>query len=284
MWRYVGRSVAALAIGLAFYLVVYRPLQLHWGATRDEVARAMPGDEIQPQPVFNATRAITISAPPERIWPWLMQIGYKRAGWYGYDWIDNAAIASAGRIMPEWQHIRVGDTVPIWEGIDFRVAALEPNHHVVWRSASGHDSMVLALYPVDASHTRLVWRIRNAPYHWMSFYIVTQLFTDLANVIPVREGLRGIKRRAEGAPLGSPAKLYVELALWLAAFAGFLVAEVALVVRRDWTIPLVAVAASALVTIGLVLVKPPVWVDGVVTVGVYAGLWWLHRRQPVAAE
>src|SRR5512140_5558 len=71
----------ALALGIAFvgYFLIYRPEQLRWGATEQEIARAMPGDELQPHPVFNATRAITIDAPPERIWPWLVQIGYQRA-------------------------------------------------------------------------------------------------------------------------------------------------------------------------------------------------------------
>jgi hypothetical protein len=283
MSRYVGRLALALVIALAAYLVVYRPLQLHWGATRQEVARAMPGDDIQLRPIFNATRAITIKATPEQVWPWLVQIGYKRAGWYGYDWVDNAGIASATRIMPEWQHIQVGDTVPIWEGINFRVAAFEPNRYVVWQSPSGRDSMALALYPVDETHTRLVWRIHNAPYLWMSGYIVAQLFADLADGIAVRENLLGIKRRAEGAPLGTPAMLYLELALWLAALAGFLVAEAGLVVGRDWIRPLLVVSATALVAIGLILVRPPIWVDGLATFCVFMGLWWMYRGQAAGA-
>src|SRR5271167_456036 len=114
-----GRLGLALVIFLAGYLLIYRPQQLHWGATDEEVARAMPGDEIQRQPIFNATRAITIQARPEQTWPWLVQIGYKRAGWYGYDWLDNGGIPSADRIIPSLHHIKVGDTVPIWEGINF---------------------------------------------------------------------------------------------------------------------------------------------------------------------
>jgi len=272
-----------MVIALAFYLAVYRPAQLRLGATREEVARAMPGDEIQRRPVFNATRAVTIAATPEQVWPWLVQIGYKRAGWYGYDWVDNAGIASAERLMPEWQHIEVGDAVPIWEGINFRVAALEPSRYVVWQSASGRDSMVLALYPMDATHTRLAWRIHNASYQWMSGYIFVQLFADLADVIAVRENLLGIKRRAEGAPLAAPAVLYLELALWLVAFAEFLVAEAGLIVRRDWTRPLLAVPASALITIGLVLWRPPVWLDGLTTVAACIGLWWMYRRRALVA-
>src|SRR6266568_3522509 len=78
--RVAGRLGVALVIALAGYLLIYRPLQLRWGASGEEVARVMPGDEIQRQPIFNATRAVTINARPEQIWPWLVQIGYKRAG------------------------------------------------------------------------------------------------------------------------------------------------------------------------------------------------------------
>ena len=166
-----GRIGVALVVALVAYVLVYRPRQLRWGATDDEVARAMPGDEIQLRPISDATRAITIDLQPNQIWPWLVQIGYKRAGWYGYDLTDNAGIPSANRILPEWQHLQVGDTVPIWKGIDYKVAEIETNRYVVWESESGRDSMALALYPLDPHHTRLVWRIRNAPYNWISPYI-----------------------------------------------------------------------------------------------------------------
>ncbi len=86
--RVSGRLGLALALLLGAYLLLYRPLQLRWGATDAEVGRAMPGDDIQPQPIFNATRAVTINAPPDQIWPWLLQIGYRRAGWYGYDSLE----------------------------------------------------------------------------------------------------------------------------------------------------------------------------------------------------
>ena len=74
----------------------------------------MPGDEIAPRPIFNATRAVTIDASPAAIWPWLVQIGYGRAGWYSaMDWFDNAGVPSADRIVPALQRLEVGDTMPI---------------------------------------------------------------------------------------------------------------------------------------------------------------------------
>ena len=70
-----------LVIGAAVYLRVIRPWQLRWGATDDEIRRAMPGDEIVTRPTFNATRAVTVDAPPSMIWPWILQIGFGKAGW-----------------------------------------------------------------------------------------------------------------------------------------------------------------------------------------------------------
>ena len=274
--RIAGRLLLALGIALAMYLLIYRPQQLRWGATDEEVARAMPGDQIQPQPIFNATRAVTIDARPEQIWPWLVQMGYKRAGFYGYDALDNAGIASADRIIPALQHVKVGDAFPIWEGVNYRVVMVDPTHSLVLES-SDHSTMALGLYPVDTSHSRLVWRIHNAPYNWASPYVVILLFTDAADFFAVRQNMLGIKARAEGVAPISQAILNTEAALWAVMFLGFLMAETGLVVRRDWLRPLLAVSATGLLMVGLVLIRPPVWVDGLVTLGVCVGLWWIYR-------
>jgi hypothetical protein len=77
-----------------------RPWQLTWGATPEEVSRALPGDDLVTRPTFNATRAITIAAPPEEIWPWLIQVGLTRAGWYSYDILDNLGTAARGASSP----------------------------------------------------------------------------------------------------------------------------------------------------------------------------------------
>jgi hypothetical protein len=274
--RIAGRLLLALGIALAMYLLIYRPQQLRWGATDEEVARAMPGDQIQPQPIFNATRAVTIDARPEQIWPWLVQMGYKRAGFYGYDALDNAGIPSANRIIPALQHVKVGDAFPIFEGLNYRVVMVDPTHSLVLES-SDHSTMALGLYPLDASHTRLVWRIHNAAYNWASPYIFIQLFTDAVDFFAVRQNMLGIKARAEGMAPISQAILNTEAALWTVMFLGFLVAEIGLVVRRDWLRPLLAVSATGLLMVGLILLRPPVWVDVLVTLGVCVGLWWLYR-------
>jgi len=282
MLNRLGRLILAIGLAAVGYLLIYRPLQLHWGATQEEVRRAIPGDEIQPKPVFNATRAITIHARPEAIWPWLVQMGYRRAGWYGYDWIDNDSIPSSVQILPQWQQLKVGDPVPIWRYTEFRVTTLEPHRTFVFASEGKTDSMALGLYPIGENATRLVCRIRLGPYAWKSPWVAAQLFTDLADFIAVRENLLGIKARAEGVPPEPARIMYSKLALWLGAFLSFFAAELTLVLSRRLLRPLVATAATGLITVWLVLVNPPLWICALVMLLAWAFLWWAWHGKEVA--
>lgn len=83
-----------------------------WGATPDEIAGAVVGDDLCPDARAVATRCITIDAPPHEVFPWIRQMGFGRAGWYSYDWIDNLGRKSARKIHSEWQHVSSGDRVP----------------------------------------------------------------------------------------------------------------------------------------------------------------------------
>jgi hypothetical protein len=109
------RSVVGVA-GLGGILAVLyagwaRPRMLRWGATAEEVAAAFPGAEIVPGGVRGATMATTLDAPPEQVWPWLIQMGQDRAGWYSWDGLDNFGRRSAWSLYPEWQQVGVGDQV-----------------------------------------------------------------------------------------------------------------------------------------------------------------------------
>jgi hypothetical protein len=96
----------------------------------------MPGDDPVPKPSFNATRAITIAAPPQDVWPWIVQIGTGRAGFYAYDLFDNGARPSANRILPELQDTRLGDWVPMSSKVNettaFKGKAFQPNQWLLW--------------------------------------------------------------------------------------------------------------------------------------------------------
>lgn len=184
-----------LALLVAAFQLVYRPWQINWGATFQEISRPMAGDEIVQAPDFNATRAVTVEAPAERIWPWIVQIGYRRAGFYSWDILDNDGVASAERIMPEHQRLDVGDLVPLSARSGARVAVLEPGRQLllVFESDTAA-TWAWGLYPVDASRTRLVSRLRvRAPR------LKTRLMLDTFEIVMMRKHLLGIKRRAERA-------------------------------------------------------------------------------------
>lgn len=104
-----------------------------WGIDPAEATKALPGDDVVSAPTGGETRGITIDAPPEAVWPWLLQLGYGRAGWYSYDQLDQRG-RSADDIVEAWQTLAVGDIVPTHPGGGFEVVAIEPGHALVLRS------------------------------------------------------------------------------------------------------------------------------------------------------
>ncbi len=197
-------ATAVTAVVIGAYLLMARPFQLRWGATDAEVARAMPGDALSHRPTFLSTRAITIDAAPEVIWPWLVQLGYGRAGFYGYDILENLGsprgLKSADHIVPELQRLAVGDPLPLSAAGGLVVNAIAPNQYLVWSGTSGTypGAFTWALYPIDASHTRLVSRIQWS-HHWSQPLMMgMDLFTEFTDHLAVRKILQGVKDRAEG--------------------------------------------------------------------------------------
>jgi proline iminopeptidase len=129
--------VGALGTMGAYFLAI-RPRMLRWGATEKEVRASYPGAELIPGGTRGATMAVTIDAPPARVWPWLVQMGYSRAGWYSWDHLDNLGRPSAQRLHPEWQDIHLGDFLAPEEGPAARsweVAALEPGRFLGLRAS-----------------------------------------------------------------------------------------------------------------------------------------------------
>ncbi len=114
-----------------------------WGATRAEITRRYPGDELIPGPATQSTMATTLPAAPESVWPWLVQMGGDRGGWYSWDRLDNDGRPSAQRIVEEWQELAEGQlllraSVPGTQGpAFFTVELLEPNKTLVLHAAYG---------------------------------------------------------------------------------------------------------------------------------------------------
>jgi hypothetical protein len=189
----------------------------------------MPGDHLLENPMSILTNGVTIKAPLERVWPWIVQIGSGRAGWYSYDWIDNGGHASATSILPEHQQLVPGDIVPAIPGSTdaFCVAVVEPPRHLILTVPDGKGGIQVSyeflLIPLDPDHTRLVVRGRISQ-HWPTAtqpasvssrppFFIERIYSLLARIPqPVKLGvgflghhlmesrmLRGIKRRAEAS-------------------------------------------------------------------------------------
>jgi hypothetical protein len=196
-----GLAEVAVASPLFVFAPLYRRSHMRWGATDDEVAGAMPGDQLVSEPSFNATRAITIDAPPEAVWPWLMQIGFGRAGWYSYDLFDNAARPSAERILPEYQDPKIGDWVPMSSKVNettaFKIKEFEPNRWMLW--AKPHSTWAWKLVPFEGGRTRLVTRVKDR-YAWRDSpgnALVSLILMEFGDFPMMRKLFLNVKRRAE---------------------------------------------------------------------------------------
>ncbi|MEY4364692.1 MAG: hypothetical protein RLZZ305_36 [Actinomycetota bacterium] len=175
-----------------------------WGATDEEVAAPVTGDEFLPDARLVATRAITVAAPPDKVFPWLRQLGFGRAGWYSYDVIDNLGRRSARTILAEWQGLSEGDAVP-GGPVDFEAVVVDPPRALVLRLGRGPDDarrvrFVLA-YELHGhpTGTRLVTRVRasvNVPFG----RLVERFLLGPGDGIMLRRQLLGVRRRAESAP------------------------------------------------------------------------------------
>jgi hypothetical protein len=193
------RALAALALA-AGYARFARPRILRWGATAEEAAARLPGDELLEDADGVATRAISIDAPAAAVWPWIAQIGPSpRGGAYTYDWIENLLgldMHSADRILPEYQHPQLGDTIGYGSNV-MRLERIDDGRVLAWRSQDGNWVWTFVLEERDG-RTRLISRNR--------FRLPTlaarlgMLPMEPGSLVMERKMLLGIKERAERRP------------------------------------------------------------------------------------
>jgi hypothetical protein len=171
---------------------------MHWGATAEEAARRFPHDDLVPNPTWNSTRAVTVEATPEQIWPWLVQVGWGRAGWYGYDWADNGGKPSTWEILPEQQHLEIGTKFPMSPFTAMYCRDFEEPNWILLRMGN-IGSFLWYLDRIDGHRTRLMIRMRDK-YRWFNPPILAmELLVDVFDIFFQWKHLLGVKARAERA-------------------------------------------------------------------------------------
>lgn len=214
-----SRCIAAVLVGGAAAAAVDR-LGRRSGVSREELAAALPGDDLVPQPRWSSTRAITVGRPPAQVWPWIAQMGFPtlRGGWYTPHWLDRAMwrieARSSERIVPELQGVAVGDRIPDspdWSAY-FDVVAVERDRALVLLSTKHllppyrdlRFSWAFVLTPARGGNaTRLTIRARTTFADvWPHLAVKAFVWALMGPVdwLNVRVMLRGIKRRAERTP------------------------------------------------------------------------------------
>ena len=244
-------TVPFVLLLVAIYWTGIHPWMANWGSTVAEQHMSLPGDELYPSHIGRSTWAITIDAPPEVIWQWLVQVGQDRAGFYTYTWLENLTgceFHNANEIHPEWQHLAAGDAWRLCQpdylwglGKDAVVPVLlsEPGHVLALQSLWGAH----VILPIDEHTSRLL--VRSAPGE---ANLVTKLLMDPIVFTMEKRMLLGLKARAEGRPDAPPALMVLAQIGWAAA--GITVVVLFLSQRRRWywlVLPLVA-ALPALLT------------------------------------
>ncbi len=209
-------SLIALGAGVAaagIYLRIFLSWQRQWGATGEEVHRTLPGDDQIPHPDTQWTRAIIVKAKSAAVWPWLVQIGHGRGGYYSYPWLERLMglrAAHPDQINPAWQQLKEGDKIPAEsDGSGYRVLTIEPgrtlllgvrenDEGVSWSFARLYRAFtwVFVLEEIDTEHTRLITRMRAQTWH-SPLVALANFFIDFGAFFLKRQMLLGIKQRVE---------------------------------------------------------------------------------------
>jgi hypothetical protein len=194
--------ILAILTLAALYWFPLRRWMSRWGTTPADRARVMAGDGLLVDSAYSGTMAVIVNATPEHIWPWLVQIGYQRGGLYSYDRLDRLFgyldRPSATRILPEFQHLAVGDEIPLGRGPSWPVSVVEPGRALVldMRNMGAFDWVwQFGLYPVNDKQTQIVSRSRvRTKTVWARLLTYA---IEPAGFLMTRRMLLGVKERAE---------------------------------------------------------------------------------------
>ena len=277
----IALAIAALALFIGA-LAIVRPWAENWGATVVERSSTLPGDELIPPGSTRATMGLTINASADALWPWLAQFGAGRGGLYTYSWFEgllNCPVTNADHILADMPALRVGDQVRLCPGNfgppPYTVATLTPRQSLVLgtrdaQSTAWVSTWQFVLVPLDDHTTRLLLRSGSATPTAFDTLLGPGFF------VMQRHMLQGFQERAEGTISPWYAR-DSELAFWLIAFVGFLILVFRTAFgRRPMRTFLFAIISAALAVM-MIFAQPPVWVDVLGALLVWAGIAWLWR-------
>lgn len=263
-----------LTLVFSFYI---QPWFQKWGATDEEIRATLPGDDLVPGSSVVYTRAITINASPSGVWSWLVQIGQDRGGFYSYELLENilgSDTHNADRIVPEWQHLEVGNRVRmgpkegVWANSSNIVGEVVPEKSLVLITPGASETRVspaihgngtwsFILVPVDGKTTRLVVRGQRIESQDPFIRLLYGSVVDSGQFILERKMMIGIKERAEGK-LQSQTDDIFQVLLWMAAFFGLVIAIILVLVQKKWKFPLIIALATVLIIWYLCFLQPPI--------------------------
>jgi hypothetical protein len=272
-------AVPFVLLLVAVYWIGIHPWMTNWGSTAAERQTALLGDDLHPDRTGHTTQAITINAPSDVVWQWLVQMGQDRAGFYTYTWLEHltgADIHNANEIHPEWQHLDIGDgwrMVPpdylggVGKDAVSRVLISEPGHALVLEVFGA-----LVIVPIDEHTSRLIVRGERGPANLLMTMVVDPLVFTMGRRMYV-----GLKARAEGRSDAPPALMAIAQLGWAAA--GITVAALFLSQRRRrwWLVlPVVAALPALLMASDLQAALAAFLAVGITVLGflIYGRSWW----------
>jgi hypothetical protein len=210
----VGATAIAGSVILSPFI---RGWYSRWGSTSEEVQQSIRGDEFVPHPKSQLTMAVTVQAPAANIWPWFVQLGCQRGGWYSYDLLDNGGIPSANRIVPEYQRREIGDIVKATPKGDFGfpIAIIDPNKQLTMAGTTNTETgeaddtnypyiktyfsgnQTFLLNQIDEKQTRLIFRMRIDWNKSRMGTIANRGIVEPLSFVMGRKTLLNVKRLAE---------------------------------------------------------------------------------------
>jgi hypothetical protein len=291
--RLLALAASVAAILMVFALLV-RPWYSEWGATNEEARSVLPGDEIVRNAARQETRAITIRAGADRVWPWLAQLGQDRGGFYSYDLLENLVgcrMPTEDMLRPDRQSWRLGDKLWMYPkdragGVGFatlrtyvpgRVLGFGTRAVGTPLSAPEDGSWSFVLTPLGDSATRLVVRGRVAAGRPLSAVAFDALVFEPIHFVMERRTMIGLKQLAEGRDRGR-ALNHLHIALWVIAFGLLVAAAVSVMRRRRWLRALAGFVAAAAVFQVLTLGQPPLAMGSLLVAAVGSIVWWPSPR------